>query len=85
MATLDDLRREYLDSQIEGDLRFEWVALGGENKPLYQGVAPKGSNSADRVWRIQKFNYVLGPTGVGHVVVLVENRVGAWDNRATLF
>jgi hypothetical protein len=84
MASLDDLRRQVLESQVDNDQRFEWQSLGGENKPLYQGIAPPGSSVSSPVWKIQKFHFVPGPAS-GNVVSFVQNRTGAWDNRASLF
>lgn len=84
MASLDDLRREYLETQVENDQRFEWSALGGVNKPLYQGIAPPGTADSAPYWKIQKFVYEPGPAG-DFVVVQVLNKTGAWTNRASMF
>lgn len=84
MASLDDLRRQALESQIDNDLRFEWVNKGSANKPLYQGQAPVGTLDTAPYWKIQKFVYEPGPAG-DFVVTQVLNSTGAWTNRASLF
>jgi hypothetical protein len=66
------------------DRRMDWQAVGGENKPHYIGVAPPGSATNAAVWAIERYTFAAGPA-TGNVPVLIETRVGAWDNRANLF
>ncbi len=63
--------------------RFDWQNLGGENYPLFIGVAAPGTAEEDE-WVIEKYTFAAGPAG-GFVPVAVATKVGAWADRATLF
>lgn len=79
-ATLQDVQRGTPDQ----DRRFEWQLVGGENKPLYIGVAAPGTLTTDATWSIERYAFLAGPSGA-FVPSLVQTRVGAWDSRAGLF
>jgi hypothetical protein len=58
------------------DTMVEWSSAGD---PIYIGKAPSpGMNSGDPGWHLKKFTWSDGD------IVLLEKRVGSWDNRANL-
>jgi hypothetical protein len=80
---IEDTQKAIQRGQADHDQRLEWQAVGGENKPLYIGVAPPTTATSDAGWTIQKFTFVAGPA-TGNVPTLIQTRTGAWDDRASL-
>lgn len=53
------------------------IEYDGDGNPVYKGVSPRGTSSAEQVWTITKYTWSTGN------MVQSQTAFDSWDGRAT--
>lgn len=80
---LEETSKKIQRGEPDQDVRFQFEAIGSENKLKYRGVAAPGTLPGAATWQIERYSWIAGPAG-GNVPSMIQTRVGSWDNREGL-